>query len=362
MNRYKYSQTCSLFVSRMMMSKIFDVRWYQALLSADETTYGKGLGRIVEVKIKGFCSVTDCVGSVWSRNGAKTEDKQVIKIKKDSEIVFWTEDEKSEPQSPKRYDSWSSDTESKGKIEPTLKGTWEIAGSGKQLDNVLKETRVVSIMELVELELLVMGANFINKKSGRPRLHQIRRQPKTERENHLTKKDGKSVDKRNKIPCQCRNCTNPSCSYRHPPECQNYISQIGCRYGKTCFFDMFELAEKPKKKSKKQRCEWISCKLERHIFPLTKSVPIRHQITSMLRITRWVLIDICEGQGISKKPHAVVKWNAWFRWYIPPDSVRFSIDCEESQKVIVSEGHILPLTRSMPIRTSVKVSVEGNSW
>ena len=66
-----------------------------------------------------------------------------------------------------------------------MKGKWEIAGSGKQLDNVLKETRVVSIMEL---ELLVTGANFINKKSGRPRLHQIRRQPKTERENHLTKR------------------------------------------------------------------------------------------------------------------------------------------------------------------------------
>ena len=71
---------------------------------------------------------------------------------------------------------------------------------------------------------------------------------------------------------------------------------------------------------------------------------------------------IREGQGISKKPHAVVKRNAWFRWYVPPDSVRFSIDFEENQKVIVSEGHILPLTRSMPIRTSVKVSVEDNSW
>ena len=54
-----------------------------------------------------------------------------------------------------------------------------------QLDNVLKETRVVSIMEL---ELLVTGANFLNKKSGRPRLDQIRRQPKTEMDNHLTKR------------------------------------------------------------------------------------------------------------------------------------------------------------------------------
>ena len=64
--------------------------------------------------------------------------------------------------------------------------------------------------------------------------------------------DGNSVDKRNKITCQWRNCTNPSCSYRHPPECQNYISQIGCRYGKTCFFRHVELAEKPNKKSKKR--------------------------------------------------------------------------------------------------------------
>ena len=76
-------------------------------------------------------------------------------------------------------------TRSRKEIEPTLKGKWEIAGSGKQLDNVLKETRVVSIMEL---ELLVTGANFLNKMSGRPRLHQIRRQPKTERENHVTKR------------------------------------------------------------------------------------------------------------------------------------------------------------------------------
>ena len=65
MNRYKDSQTCSLSVSSMMMSKICDVRWYQALVSADEPLSDKVLeGRIVEVKIKGFCSVTDCVGSV----------------------------------------------------------------------------------------------------------------------------------------------------------------------------------------------------------------------------------------------------------------------------------------------------------
>ena len=98
-------------------------------------------------------------------------------------------------------------------------------------------------------------------------------------------KDGKSFDKRNKIPCQWRNCTNPSCGYRHPPECQNYISQIGCSYGKICFFDMLSWRKSPTR-SRRKRCEWISCKLERHIFPLTKSVPIRHQLTSVPRITR----------------------------------------------------------------------------
>ena len=43
MNRYKDSQTYSLYVSRMMMSKIFDVRWYQAPVSADEPLSDKVL-------------------------------------------------------------------------------------------------------------------------------------------------------------------------------------------------------------------------------------------------------------------------------------------------------------------------------
>ena len=34
-------------------------------------------------------------------------------------------------------------------------------------------------------------------------------------------KDDGFSDKRHKIPCQWRNCTNPSCGYWHPPVCQN---------------------------------------------------------------------------------------------------------------------------------------------
>ena len=67
-------------------------------------------------------------------------------------------------------------------------------------------------------------------------------------------KDGKSVDKRNKITCQWRNCTNPSCGYRHSPVYRNYISQIGCRYGKTCFF-FFDMLSWRKSPTRSRRTE-----------------------------------------------------------------------------------------------------------
>ena len=130
-----------------------------------------------------------------------------------------------------------------------MKGKCEIAGSGKQLDNVLKETRVVSIMEL---ELLVTGANFINKKEWTSSPAPNSKATKDGKGKSSDEKDGKSFDNGNKIPCQWRNSTNPSCGHRHPPECQNYISQRGCRYGKNMFFRHVELAEKPNKKSKKR--------------------------------------------------------------------------------------------------------------
>ena len=83
-----------------------------------------------------------------------------------------------------------------------------------------------------------------------PLPHHIRRQPKTERANpnHLSKKKMKtSFDKRSKIPCQWRYCTNPSCCYRHPPVCQNCISETGCIHSRNCCFRH----KKPNKKSRK---------------------------------------------------------------------------------------------------------------
>ena len=63
-------------------------------------------------------------------------------------------------------------------------------------------------------------------------------------------RDENSSDERGKIPCRYRYCNNPSCSNWHPPVCQYYLSETGCKFGNKCFFRRVEADEKPSKKSK----------------------------------------------------------------------------------------------------------------
>ena len=51
----------------------------------------------------------------------------------------------------------------------------------------------------------------------------------------------------------------PSCKFGHPPVCQNYKSETGCKYGRTCFFRHVEADEKPSKKSKKGGAKGSGC-------------------------------------------------------------------------------------------------------
>ena len=37
------------------------------------------------------------------------------------------------------------------------------------------------------------------------------------------------------------NCTNPSCDLWHPPECQHYKTQSGCKFGDKCVFMHMEV-------------------------------------------------------------------------------------------------------------------------
>ena len=101
MNRYKDSQTCSLYVSRMMMSKIFDVRWYQALLSADEPLSDKVLEGFCKSKLKvsvQLQTVLALYDPETVRNGGQTS---YSRLKTSVRLFFWPEDEKSEPTSKK---------------------------------------------------------------------------------------------------------------------------------------------------------------------------------------------------------------------------------------------------------------------
>ena len=123
-----------------------------------------------------------------------------------------------------------------------MRGKWEIADSGKQLESVLKETHVVSIMRY---RLLETGANLRTIVLSRPKFEGKHR------------RKGKIIQtirqKGRRFFCskERRNCTNPSCNERHPPMCQNYISETGCKCGEKFHFRHIELEEKPNKKSKK---------------------------------------------------------------------------------------------------------------
>ena len=48
-----------------------------------------------------------------------------------------------------------------------------------------------------------------------------------------------------------RPCMDPFFDYWHPPVCQNYISEMGCKFGENCMFRYKEVDSQPHKKSKK---------------------------------------------------------------------------------------------------------------
>ena len=101
------------------------------------------------------------------------------------------------------------------------RGQWRSVFSGRHMDNVQKETHVVSVM---------------TKGERNPQAHQA-----TERN---------------------ENSKNPSCKFWYPPVCQNYKSETGCTDGRTCFFRHVEVGKTPSKKVLERWCERISCIIE----------------------------------------------------------------------------------------------------
>ena len=66
---------------------------------------------------------------------------------------------------------------------------------------------------------------------------------------------GKSQSgKFNRQPCKHLlkvTCTKSPCEYWHPPECQLYKSDSGCKFGAECLFPHWKVEEQPNKKPKK---------------------------------------------------------------------------------------------------------------
>ena len=92
-------------------------------------------------------------------------------------------------------------------------------------------------------------------------------------------------------------CTRTSCEYWHPPECQSYKTETGCKAGDKCQFPPHKVDEQPNKKAK-----------ERLLFTHKKrkrrqkcSGYCEHRITVELRLARLGSI------GFSKRRTVPVK-------------------------------------------------------
>ena len=119
--------------------------------------------------------------------------------------------------------------EAKG-CQPALKGQKEIAISGEQKESVQNETPAVSVTMKVNVDKLhVRHLPFQRRRQQR--LEKFFGRNAAHKEQPIWKEASEAVQGQPKV-----NCTNPSCDPRHPPACQNYRTQAGCRFGEQCSF------------------------------------------------------------------------------------------------------------------------------
>ena len=249
MNRCKDSQTCSLYVSRMMMSKIFDVRWYQARLSADEPLSDKVLEGLQKSKLKDSVQLQTVLALYGPETVRNKKQTSYSRLKTSVRFFF---DQKMRSRNLKARNDMihggvvtRSRKDNKANVERKVGDCWQWQATGQ-----CSEGDSCGFHHGVRAS--GNGSELLKQKERTSSLGPNSKATKDGKGKSSDEKDGKSFDKRNKIPCQWRNCTNPSCGYRHPPECQNYISQIGCRYGKTCLFDMLSWRKSPTRSRRKE--------------------------------------------------------------------------------------------------------------
>ena len=70
-----------------------DTRWDQALLAASETPTANGPGGFVQVNIAGFCSASDCIGYVRTRENSRQRTTKLFQIEDNSETSHCSDNE-----------------------------------------------------------------------------------------------------------------------------------------------------------------------------------------------------------------------------------------------------------------------------
>ena len=126
-----------------------------------------------------------------------------------------------------------------------LKEEKEFAISGKQKNSVREETHVVS-------GTTVMNVQNRHQKPLHPLCHQheeveVRRGKRTSEAGvHLES----SIDSCAKTSWKVFALNQP-CDYWHPPECEFYESESGCKFVDKCSFPQWEVQEQPNKRPKK---------------------------------------------------------------------------------------------------------------
>ena len=94
-------------------------------------------------------------------------------------------------------------------------------------------------------------------------------------------------------------CTRSPCEYWHPPECQFYKTESGCKEGDKCLFPHHKVDEQPNKKPKKYHSHKRRESDDKNAVAVVKFVP-----QSGLCLARLGVTGISERRRVSVKPDA----------------------------------------------------------
>ena len=206
----------------------------------------------LQVKIGEFCSTSDCVGFVWSRNGAK-QGAELLTSEDSCKTSYWSDDENSKFQSMERY-CGKGISHQVSKSKESLR--WEESGrvfsvAGTRSSHPRGDSCSFSH------DTKVPGTSGKGQKrqgrSSSPASHSKAKQTDGEEQKSSQGSGSKQENSLNKseIPCRFKFSKNPSCKFWHPPVCLNCKSEKGCVHGDKCHFRHVEAEGKPNKRSNK---------------------------------------------------------------------------------------------------------------